>query len=445
MPFRTQDPFTGKELASYDYSTEIQVLDAIATLSVSGGKWRGLSPRARQERLLVVAERLGQQTEKLARLISSEMGKPFHEAQAEIIKCKITIERACRAELDFLAPRLTENSEIKHEPLGVIYSIMPWNYPFWQAIRMVMPALLAGNTILLKHSELTPLSALALEGVFAGLFDTPVLLNLFIPHDLTDFILSREEVGGVSLTGSVQAGRIVSKVAAEYFKKVVLELGGSDPYIVCADADLKLAAAKIAKGRLLNCGQSCISAKRAIVSRDVLAEFLELLKSEFDQYQFGHDLGPLANTRFKTALAKQVQELQLNTGAKQIYFKPNLQSPNSAFVDAEIYLLNENSQWLRNQEFFGPILLVIAFDSIAEAIEIANSTEFGLGGGVFSQNLPAAKKLAAGIAAGQVAINEIISTDLSRPFGGVKSSGMGRELGIESYFEFTQTKVMITL
>lgn len=445
MPFCTQDPFTGDELASYDYATEKQVLDAIAALSVSGTKWRGLFPRARQERLLVVAERLGQQTEKLARLITSEMGKPFTESQAEILKCKITIERACRTELDFLESRYTESSEISHEPLGVIYSIMPWNYPFWQAIRMVVPALLAGNTILLKHSELTPLAALALEEIFAGLFDTPVLLNMFIPHDMTDLILSREEVGGVSLTGSVQAGRIVSKVAAQYFKKVVLELGGSDPYIVCEDADLKLAAAKIAKGRLLNCGQSCISAKRAIVSRSVLMPFLNLLKSEFDQYQYGQHLGPLANVRFKTALAKQVQELRLNTKAKQIYTKPNLKNPNSAFVDTEIYLLNENSPWLKNQEFFGPILLVIAFDSIAEAIEIANSTEFGLGGGVFSQNLPAAKKLAAGIVAGQVAINEIISTDISRPFGGTKSSGIGRELGIESYSEFTQTKVMITL
>lgn len=445
MSFRTQDPFTGNVLAGYDFASEKQVLDAIATLSDSGAKWRGLSPRARQERLSVVAERLGQQAEKYARLITGEMGKPFTEAQAEILKCKSTTERACLTELDFLASKLTENSEIKYEPLGVIYSIMPWNYPFWQTIRMVVPALLAGNTILLKHSELTPLSALALESVFADLFDMPVLLNLFIPHDMTDFILSQEEVGGVSLTGSIKAGRIVAKVAAEYFKKTVLELGGSDPYIVCADADLKLAAAKIAKGRLLNCGQSCISAKRAIVSRDVLADFLELLKFEFEQYQFGRELGPLANIRFKTALAKQVQELQLNTRAEQIYIKPNLQSPNSAFVDAEIYLLNENSQWLRNQEFFGPILLVIAFDSDAEAVEIANSTEFGLGGGVFSQNLPAAKKLAAGIAAGQVAINDIVSTDLSRPFGGAKSSGIGRELGIESYFEFTQTKVMITL
>lgn len=445
MPFRTQDPFTGEESASYDFATENQVLDAVAVLNESQSRWRELSPRARQERLRVVAQRLAQHSEKFARLITSEMGKPISEAQTEILKCKTTVERACLTELDFLAPRLMEGSEITHEPVGVIYSIMPWNYPFWQAIRMVVPALLAGNTILLKHSELTPLAAMALQEIFAGVFDKPVLVNLFIPHDMTDFILSLEAVGGVSLTGSVKAGRIVAKVAAEYFKKTVLELGGSDPYIVCSDADLKLAAAKIAKGRLLNCGQSCICVKRAVVSREVLPQFLELLRLEFDQYRFGKELGPLANTRFKVALAKQVQELQLNTSAEQIYIKPNLQPPGSAFVDAEIYLLTENSTWLKNQEFFGPVLLVIPFDTENEAIEIANSTEFGLGGGVFSQNIPAAKKLAARIAAGQVAINEIISTDLSRPFGGVKSSGIGRELGTESYFEFTQTKVTITL
>ena len=444
MSFTTQDPFTGKALATYEYAPKRQVLESIAILSTSSVQWRQLNPRVRQERLLAVADRLGKQKDSFAELITSEMGKPGKEAQIEILKCKTTIERACSADLDFLVPRLNDGFDVEHIPLGVIYSIMPWNYPFWQVIRMAVPAILAGNTILLKHSELTPLTALAIEELFAGIFEMPVLLNHFISHEMTDFILSQPEVGGVSLTGSVNAGRIVSKVAAEYFKKAVLELGGSDPYIVCADADLKLAAAIITKGRLLNSGQSCICAKRAIVSREVLPQFLELLRLEFDKYEYGTDIGPLAGTRFKIAIAKQVQELLQATSAKQFYGKPNLQNPDSAFVDAEIYLLSANSNWLRNQEFFGPVLLVIPFDSDNEAIEIANATDFGLGGGVFSQNVRAAKKLAARIAAGQVAVNEIVSTDLSRPFGGVKNSGIGRELGTESYFEFTQTKVITT-
>lgn len=455
MLFRTQDPFTGQPKESYEYANEGKVLNSIESLNATFLKWQRLSPSERQKILLKLAAKLEAKKEGLAQLITSEMGKPLKESLAEVTKCILTIERACAADLSFLLPCKVKaphaKSETRHEPLGVIYAIMPWNYPLWQAIRMAIPALLSGNTILLKHSDITPLVATALHELFEDVFESPILINNFINHDLTDFVLSNPRIGGVSLTGSVKAGRAVYKIAAEYFKKAVLELGGSDPYIVCADADLSLAVKKIAKGRLLNNGQSCIAVKRVIVHRSVLNSFLDLLKTEFDNFIFGSpsdpktDLGPLAHLRFKKSLADQLINLKIFTEAKLVYSKPHNQHLNSAFVDAEIYLLETNSDWLKDQEFFGPILLVIPFATDEEALEVANSTNFGLGAGVFSRSIEHAEILAEFIKAGQVAINDVIITDLSLPFGGVKWSGIGRELGTESYLEFTQTKVITGL
>ncbi len=454
MSFGTQNPFTGNPRRRYEYASEKSVLRAIDRLSIGFLSWKELKPKDRQKKLFVVADRLQSKKEAFAEIITLEMGKPLKESLAEIEKCRATIVRACSSNLDFLNPRVVTGSLVSvvtHEPVGVIYSIMPWNYPFWQVIRMAIPALLAGNTILLKHSEITPVSAMAIQEIFEGVFDFPVLLNEFIRHDMTDFVLVNSKVGGVSLTGSVNAGRNVYANAARYFKKAVLELGGSDPYIVCDDADLNSSAQKLAKGRLLNCGQSCISVKRILVHKKVLEAFLKLLIAEVESYSFGDpiestaELGPLAHTRFKDSLSLQVQSLKENTTAKLIYSKSHNQSPESAFFDVQIYLVESNSRWLANQEFFGPIFLVFPFESENEAIQIANATDFGLAGGVFSKDLKRAKKIAGAIEAGQVAVNEVIISDLSLPFGGTKNSGLGRELGDESYFEFTQTKVVSSL
>lgn len=437
MSFRTQDPFSGELLETYEYATKENVQNSIELLGSSFSGWSRLPVPARQKLLVRLAFRIQEKAETIARLITAEMGKPLAESRLEVAKCIQTIERACEYDLSFLEPKKLHSPKgsavVKRQACGVIYSIMPWNYPLWQAIRMAVPALLAGNTILLKHSEITPKMGFMLQELFEGIFETPLLVNNLIAHDLTDFVLQNPEIGGVSLTGSVKAGQMVSQIAARYFKKAVLELGGSDPYIVCPDADLQLAATKIAAGRLLNCGQSCIAVKRVIVQRAVLQDLLPLLMTEFEQYP---PLGPLAHPKFKVALTAQLRELKINTSAESVYMK------TGEYINAEIYLLEKNSTWLSDQEFFAPILLVIPYETIDEAIEIANSTEFGLAAGVFSRDLMNAESISERIEAGQVAINDFFVTDISLPFGGIKKSGIGRELGTESYLEFTRTKVV---
>lgn len=453
MPFQTSDPATGAVTASYEYATDVAVKTVVERLSEAQADWQSETWGQRQAVLRPLTGRMESEKENLARLISNEMGKPVREARDEVSKCLKTIERILQSDLSFIddqkrASAIYSSAVVQQKPLGVIYSIMPWNLPLWQAVRMVMPALLAGNTILLKHSELTPKTGLALQRLFAELYPKPLLLNVFASHEQTEDILADSRVGGVSLTGSVGAGRKVYETAAKYFKKAVLELGGSDPYVVLPDADLEVAAQLIAKGRLLNAGQTCISVKRCLVARNILDDFLVLLKKEFDKAVYGAPLdekttlGPLAHRRFKDSLQLQLQELRNRTGAQRVYAHPHGQSPDSAYVDAEIYLLSENSDWLRDQEIFAPVLLVMPYDTAEQAVEIANATEFALGAGVIGRDLVRAQQVAEKIHAGHVAINSLVATDLSLPFGGFKSSGLGRELGHEAYFEFLQTKVI---
>lgn len=454
MSFTTIDPVTGTLQEKFEYLSESQITESIDKLNKSFLKWKNLKIDFRQKILAVLAARLNQKKEFYAQLITQEMGKPISDSMAEVLKCIKTLERSAELNLNFLEAYSVDSengkSLVLNEPLGVIYSMMPWNFPLWQVIRMSIPALISGNTLLLKHSEIVPKLAQEIQKLFGDLFEYPILINANISHELTDFVVSNPKVGGVSLTGSVQAGREVYKLTAKYFKKAVLELGGSDPYLVFADADLQLAANKIAKSRLLNNGQTCISAKRCLVDKNVLNVFIDFLVAEFNNYKIGDpkkidtDLGPLAHPRFKVKLAEQILSLKHNTDAKLIYSKKHNQSENSAFVDIEIYLLSKNHKWLNDQEFFAPILIIIPFDNGTEAVEIANSSDFALGAAVFSKDVLRATGVCNKISAGQIAINDFIKTDISIPFGGFKCSGVGRELGRESFFEFTQTKVITT-
>ncbi len=441
--FSTHDPVTGLLKARYEHCSASELETAIASLDRAFHSWKHETTGFRKTVLLKILQNMQREKENLARLITEEMGKPLQESLTEVNKCISTLERVQELSLDWAGEYEASGagygkSKIKKEPLGVIYAAMPWNHPMWQVVRMFIPALLAGNTVLLKHSELTPLLGAAIQALFNDVYTEPILLNLYVEHGFTDRILGDGRVGGVSLTGSVDAGRAVYSLAAKHLKKCVLELGGSDPYVVCADANLDVAAKKIAQSRLNNTGQTCIAAKRALVHRSVLDAFLEKLKIQFDSYT----LGPLAHPKFKLALQGQLENFKKHCSPELIYRKPHGQSESSAFVDAEIYLLKQNSPWLKDQEFFGPVLVVIPFENENEAVQIANSTDFALGAGVFSENIAGAEKLAEKIRAGQIAINDYIRTDLNLPFGGFKNSGLGRELGREGFFEFTQAKVV---
>lgn len=454
MPFETRSFLDGSIKGSYEYCSQSEVLLAIGSLRKGFHLWRQLSCEKRQQSLERLSERIEARKEEIAKLITLEMGKPIQEARAEVTKSLDAVKKAIVLDMSFLNERVEGKSQyshavIHHLPLGIIYSIMPWNLPLWQVIRMVVPALIAGNVILLKHSEITPLTANLIEELFKDLIPNgTVLLNRFIRHDDTEFVLSQEPIGGVSLTGSVGAGKKVYEIAGRHLKKAVFELGGSDPYLVLENADLVKAASLVAKGRLNNCGQTCISVKRVLVHENILQEFLQLLKLQYDQIVFGDPLseqttlGPLAHIRFKESLKQQLQELELQTGAKLVHSRSHGQPDNSAFVDASIYLLSQNSDWLKNQEIFAPVLLVIPYKEEADAVSIANSTDFALGAGVFTSDVARGEALAQQLHAGQVVINGLVGSDFFLPFGGFKKSGVGRELGREAFFEFTQTKVL---
>lgn len=436
----------------YHYANPGTIETALAELHGSFQTWSLLTVPARQIILRKYLQNFETNLDALAALITEEMGKPIKESKAEVEKCAATIKKY----LDFDYTKLAQEtisgvykeSTIEHIPVGVVYSIMPWNFPFYQAIRMIVPSLLGGNTVLLKHSEITPKVGQFLEKLLVDVWSKPLLKHLFLTHDVTEAIVGDLRVGGVSITGSTKAGFAIAAAAGKFMKRSVLELGGSDPTVICADADLSQAAKMVAGGRLMNTGQSCICIKRCLVDDKILQPFLDLLKKEFDNYIFGDlshtttTLGPLAHPKFKSALIKQIKELQKNTGAERIYSKPHGFAEASAYVNAEIYLLKKNSSWLFDQEFFAPLLLVIPFKSEGEAIEIANSTQFGLGASIWSKDISRAKNMAREIRAGQVAINDIVKSDMTLPFGGFKNSGLGRELSPRGIFEFTETKVI---
>ncbi|MBC7742101.1 MAG: aldehyde dehydrogenase family protein [Bdellovibrionaceae bacterium] len=452
MPFERVNPTTGAVIGTGEYNSTEDADKALAALDQTFKAWRNLSYLQRQATIMKLATALESKKDFFAKLMTQEIGKPLKEAQLEVKKCYEAIKALCEKDLAALESKTIhttyKSSEIIYEPLGVIYSIMPWNYPLWQVTRMVIPALLTGNTILLKHAEICAQTGFEFAKLFKDIYPEPLLMHLLLPHEMTEVVLSNPRVQGVSLTGSTNAGVSVAKAAAGALKKYVLELGGSDPYLVLADADLDLAAKIISQSRLMNAGQSCISAKRCLFHESLRQPLIEKFKTQFDDHVIGlplelkTDVGPLAHPRFKTALKKQIAELKKNTSAECVYQKPHGHPAESAFVDLEIYLLKENSEWLKDQEFFAPVLLMIPFKTEAEAIAIANSTVFGLGGGVFSKDLARAKNVAKQMIAGQVAINDFIRSDFSLPFGGFKKSGVGRELGEAGFFEFVQTKVI---
>lgn len=452
MNFESVNPFTGKVLNSYSYIELSKLQGVVATLSESFQEFSLLKPSERQRILSKLHQRFQHRARELALMMTQEMGKPIKESTIEIRKCISTIEKAINSDVSFLEDRevstIYKKSVIKKSGMGVVLSIMPWNFPVWQVIRMAIPALISGNTVLLKHSEITPGVAHILEELFSDLWKKPIFLNAYIHHQDTEKALSHPNVAGFALTGSVEAGRTVYQIASRHLKKAVLELGGSDPYIVTENADLELAANKIAKGRLNNSGQVCIAVKRVIVHASIYSQFLEKLKSEMIAFQFGDpqdpktDIGPLAHSRFKAALLDQISDLQKQTRARLIFKIEHQQGEKTNFSDIEVYELTENFEYLMNKEFFAPILLVTPYQDEAHALLLANGTNFALGAGVFSSHSIQANRLAEGLVAGQVAINDLVSTDLDLPFGGFKNSGLGRELGEEGYLEFTQTKVI---
>jgi succinate-semialdehyde dehydrogenase/glutarate-semialdehyde dehydrogenase len=441
---------TGQKIRSYQYAEEASVFQALEKLHTGFLKWRQLPLKTRQQKMMDVILIVEKDQAHLASVISQEMGKSFESAQAEVKKCIDTTKYICGLDLHFLEPHVVKNttydhSVVSYESLGVILSILPWNFPAWQGFRAFVPNLLAGNAILLKHSEVTPTAGDLLQSYFeqAGLGD--VFVHKLFSHEITEKIVADSRLGGVSITGSVKAGQVIAGLCSKYFKKCVLELGGSDPSIVLSDADLEKTCKAISRSRLQNAGQVCISAKRALVHKDQMKHVIELFKASFAEILESKPylVGPLADARFKADYNKIVTELKKHS---QVVFEKDMTSlntnENQAFVDPCILVFDHNHPMLKDTEVFGPCLIVIPYSDVNEAVQIANSTVFGLGASVYGKDDDLCQKVASQILAGQISINDFVKSDIALPFGGYKMSGMGRESGHEGFFEFTQTRVI---
>ncbi|NUL44540.1 NAD-dependent succinate-semialdehyde dehydrogenase [Cellulosimicrobium funkei] len=447
----TVNPATGQTVATFEAHTPEDVDQILARAFEAQRLWRQVPVAERAQKLHRVAAVLRAGKTRYAQMITLEMGKPISEALAEIEKCAVTAEYYAENATAFLAEeQIASNateSGVVFDPLGVVLAVMPWNYPFWQFFRFAAPALAAGNATVLKHANNVPQAALAVAEVLteAGLPDG-LFATLLIPSSRVASIISDDRISAVTLTGSTEVGSIVASQAGTALKKQVLELGGSDPFIVLADADVAQAAQTAVKARFTNAGQSCVNAKRFIVHEDIADQFVEAFVSHVQQLIVGDpteeatQIGPMARANLRDELHAQVQSTleagaTLRTGGHPLdqdgfYYAPTVLdhvTPGQAAFD---------------EETFGPVAAVIRVSSTEEAIALANQTEFGLAASVWTSDTSTAKSLARQIEAGAVFINGMVASDPRLPFGGIKRSGYGRELGSYGIREFTNIKTL---
>lgn len=449
MTYESRNPTTG-ELRERVKADSAELLETrLEAASRAARDWRRRSFTDRATLLRGVGRRLRETAEQHAELMALEMGKPLAEGIGEARKCALLCDYYAEHAEAFLARETVATSArksyVRYDPLGPVLAVMPWNYPYWQVIRFAAPALMAGNVGLLKHAENVPGCARALEALFteAG-FPEGCFTALFITRDQAADVIADRRVAAVTLTGSTRAGATVAGLSGRALKKTVLELGGSDPFIVLGDADLEAAARTAATSRLLNSGQSCISAKRFIVQRSVYGDFLGRFQEALSGYEVGDplddetDIGPMARADLRDTLHDQVTR-SLESGARCLmggapgegagYFYPVsllVDIPRGSAADTE--------------ELFGPVASVFSVEDEGEAIALANRSDYGLGATVFSADLERAERIAGQLEAGCVAINDFVRSTPELPFGGIKRSGYGRELSSHGIREFVNTK-----
>jgi len=446
---QTHYPATGKVVASYEiYSKEKVSRTAKKASAAFESRWSRLSIGDREDCLKRLARVLRSGSDEYARTITTEMGKPITQAKAEVEKCAWTAEvyseKAERWMEDEIVATDAKVSRVTLEPLGVILSIMPWNFPFWQVLRFAIPTLVAGNTTILRHSNVCPGSALKIEEAFQlAEFPDGVFSAVITDHKTVLELIESAHVSGVSLTGSTQTGKEIGGHAARNLKKVALELGGSDPFIVLGDADVKRAAKAGAGARLQNSGQSCSCAKRFIVSRTVADEFMESFVKEFGMKRIGDpldmrtEIGPLVGMKAVKRVAGQVRDATAQGATVETGGRPR--SPG-AFYEPTVLGKAAPGMKVMTEEVFGPVAPVSTVRNEGEAIRVANDSEFGLGASIWTSDVERAKRLAREVQGGVVFINEATKSDPRMPFGGVKSSGIGRELSRYGLMEFANIK-----
>ena len=444
----TINPATEEVINTYEIMTKEQVEEKTKKAQNAFLDWKK-DIHKRADHLHDFAEELRKEKDELAKLMTKEMGRPIKEARAEVDKCAWVMEYFADNGKIFINEEVintdARKSTVAFEPIGVIGSIMPWNFPYWQGLRFGAPSLMAGNTIVLKPASATMGCGLEIEKVFSrsgvpeGVFQTVVLEGAS-----SDLLIDSEDVNAVTFTGSVPAGGKVAQRAASQIKKCVLELGGSDPFIVCKDADIEKASTGAVKGRFVNNGQSCIASKRFVIVKDIANEFLEKFVQKTERLKVGDprsedtDLGPVVNGSGLKTIDSQVKDTvkegaEILTGGEQIgskgyFYKPTIVKNVSTHMR------------MAREEVFGPAAAIILADDEIEAVRLANDSQYGLGASIWTEDLDKAEKLSRMVHSGMVTVNNMVVSDPRVPFGGVKHSGFGRELSKFSMLEFVNMK-----
>jgi succinate-semialdehyde dehydrogenase / glutarate-semialdehyde dehydrogenase len=451
MAIATINPATGELLKKFEPLSESQIEEKLQRAAKAFVKHRALSFAERGRMMMKAAEILENEKESHARLMTTEMGKTLRSAMDEASKCawgcRYYAEHAERFLADEMVESNAKRSYVRYQPLGAILAVMPWNFPFWQVVRFAAPALMAGNVGLLKHASNVPQCALRLEEIFlrAG-FAEGVFQTLLIGSRQVDAILADPRIAAATLTGSEQAGMEVGAEAARRVKKVVLELGGSDPFIVMPSANVEQAAATAVKARIINNGQSCIAAKRFIVAESIANEFEKKFVSKMEALKIGDpfaeatDLGPLATADGVKDLDADVQK-SVAAGAKVLTGARRLDQPGNFYAPTVLTEIPKNSPAYA-EELFGPVACLFRAKDIGDAIRIANDTRFGLGASAWTNDDAERERFVNELEAGMVFINGVVASDPRLPFGGVKHSGYGRELGPFGIREFTNIKTV---
>jgi acyl-CoA reductase-like NAD-dependent aldehyde dehydrogenase len=444
----TINPATEEVISTYEIMTKEQINGKAKKAQKAFSEWKK-DIQKREHHIHDFAQELRKNKEELARKITQEMGKAIKEARSEVEKCAWVMDYFADNGRVFTTDEVVNTdarkSTITFEPLGVVGSIMPWNFPYWQALRFAAPSLMAGNTIVLKPASATMGCGIEIEKAFSrsgvpdGVFQT-----LVGDSSIADIIIDSEDVNAVTFTGSVPAGGKVAQRATSQIKKCVLELGGSDPFIVCDDADIEKASNAAVKGRFINCGQSCIASKRFIVTKNIANEFMEQFVQKTEKLRVGDplsddtDLGALVNASGLKTIDSQVKDsvkegAEILTGGEQIKSKGYFYKPT---------VLKNVSPNMRvaQEEVFGPVAPIIVADDEIEAMRVANNSQYGLGASIWTQDLDKAENLSRMVRSGIVTVNNVVISDPRVPFGGVNNSGLGRELSRYGMLEFVNIK-----
>jgi len=445
------NPATGKVIGEYREHSPAEVNAMIDRVHSAWIEWKGTSFECRSSLMVRAAELLRAKKEEYAKLMTLEMGKLYRESLAEIEKCAWVCEYYAGHASEMLKDELigtdAAKSFIAFQPLGIVLAVMPWNFPFWQVFRFAAPALMAGNAAVLKHASNVPGCALVIGQIFAEAGFPPGLFRtLMIPSDGVEAVIAHPAVAAVTLTGSEAAGSRVASLAGKYLKKAVLELGGADPFVVLEDADLEKAVKTAVTARMINQGQSCIAAKRFIVHEKVAQQFEASLKEIFESLRMGDPMesetqaGPLARPDLVDEIDRQVRD-SVDAGARLVTggFRPD--RPGCYYTPTILADVRKGMP-VYSEETFGPVVSIIPVAGEEEAIRIANDSEFGLGGSVWTADLQRGEAFARKVETGAMFVNGLTKSDPRMPFGGIKKSGFGRELGVFGIREFVNVKTI---